>query len=155
MAKTEDVKGWSELTKGEQEIIKRKLLGQENGSPAAKVGGKGKSSFNLRGYLRCELSADDKEHFRGWEADNGGAAAFEALVKAVDSGYLLKVGESGQGYQASLCAATTGKEWDGYVLTAHAASGQRAAALLVFKHGVLMQGNWSAWLTEEGDDFFR
>jgi hypothetical protein len=116
---------------------------------------KAKNGFTLRGYVRCELAAADKEGFGVWEGAQEPGATLGQLVAEVDSGYLLKLGEAEKGYQASLCAATTGREWDGYVLTAHASSGVRATALLVFKHCVLMQRDWTAWTVEDGEDFLR
>lgn len=123
--------------------------------PTTKVVGKGKGGFTLKGYVRCELAASDKEGFTTWEAEQDPAAILGQLVAEVDSGYLLKIGEAEKGYQASLCAATTDKGWDGYVLTAHASSGVRASALLVYKHCVLMQRDWTAWTVDDGEDFLR
>lgn len=145
---------WDQLPKEEQERIKRQLHNTpEPNGKRPKSNGKG--GFELRGYLRCELSAADKDQFREWEQTSAAEQCMDRLIKAVDSGYLLKVGEAGQGFQASLCAASTSHTWDGFVLTAHAATAGRAAALLVFKHEELMQGDWTAWLTDEGDDWMR
>jgi hypothetical protein len=154
MAKQPPVKAWADLTKAEQEIIRRSLL-QGRDELEKRAAAKTKSSFTLKGYVRCELAASDKEAFKAWEAAQDDAECLGQLVKVVDSGYLLKVGESGQGYQASISAATTGTDWDGYVLTAHASSCGRAIALLVYKHLVLMESDWSAWVAEGGEDFFR
>jgi hypothetical protein len=153
--KPEGVKGWDKLTKAEQEIIRRRLLAPDVPKEQGKGFGKGKNTFNLKGYVRCELSAADKEAFKAWEITQVDIGTLDILIKTVDSGYLLKVGEQGAGYQASLCAATTSKEWDGYVLTAHASTAIRATTLLVYKHVILMGEDWSAWLAEGGEDFFR
>lgn len=122
---------------------------------AAKNGKPGKGGFSLRGYVRCELAASDKDGFTVWEQAQEPAATLGQLVGEVDSGYILKLGEAEKGYQATLCAASTGRDWDGYVLTAHASSGVRAAALLVYKHCVLMQRDWTAWTAEDAEDFLR
>src|SRR5690348_14368823 len=142
---------WESLSKKEQQALVKqmnRLREQEpvKGQPAKKNG------FNLKGYIRCDLSASDKEAFKVWEVGHPAEECFGLLVKAADSGYLLKVGEAGQGGLASLSAATTGQPWDGFVLTAHAGSAVRAAVLLVYKHSVLMEGDWQAWMTEEGED---
>lgn len=145
---------WDQLPKDEQERIKRKLeqTPEPNGK---KPKAAGRGGFDLKGYLRCELSMADKDAFKAWELEHVAADCLDRLIKVCDSGYLFKLGEAGQGFQASLCAASTSHTWDGYVLTAHAGDAGRAAALLWFKHEVLMSGDWSAFLVEEGDDFMR
>lgn len=155
MPKSDAPKGWDDLSKAEQEVIKRDLLKKAKELHADAPKPKGKPTFTLKGYVRCELSASDKEAFKAWELATPSSEVMEQLIKETDSGYLLKVGEQGNAHQASLCAASTSKEWDGYVLTAHASSSMRAAALLVYKHAVLMERDWTAWQSEEGDDFFR
>jgi len=147
------VKGWDDLTKGEQEKERKRLAALPD--PNQVKARQGKGGFTLRGYVRCELSSSDKEGFRSWEQENSAVDVLDLLIKSVDSGYLLKLGEQGQGYQASLCAATTSNDWNGYVLTAHASSAARAAMLLIYKHQVLMACDWSPWLADEGEDFFR
>lgn len=144
---------WDELSKGEQERERRRLAALPE-TAQAKTKGKG-NGFTLKGYVRCELSAADKDGFKSWEAEHSSVEVLDQLIKSVDSGYLLKLGENGNAFQASLCAATTSTDWDGYVLTAHASSASRAAMLLIYKHDVLMQRDWNPWLQEEGEDFFR
>lgn len=145
---------WHKLPKSEQEQIKRKLkaLPEKQEQKPAK---NSKNSFQLRGYVRCELSAADKEAFKVWEQEHGADIAYGRLIDLVESGYLFKVGDTGSGFQATLCAATTNKPWEGYVLTAHASYAARAARLLLYKHETLMEGDWSAWMTDEGEDFIR
>jgi hypothetical protein len=145
---------WSGLSKREQQAAIKGLKESAASKPAPKPAKK-PGTFDLKGYLRCELSASDKEAFREWETINTAEECFGLLVKATDSGYLLKCGESGQGAQASLSAASTGQEWDGYVLVAHAGNAARAAMLLVYKHEVMMQRDWSPWMAEEGEDALR
>lgn len=151
MAATKGV--WDSLPKAEQEKLRREMAASAAKEPKDKP--KQKAVFSLKGYIRCELSAADKDGFKSWEGEREGYEWLSHLVEWVDGGYLVKIGESGSGYQASLCAATTGRDWEGYVLTAHAATAMRAAMLLVYKHELLMDKDWSAWLTEEGEDFFR
>lgn len=147
-------KAWSALSKAEQEAIKKDLKrkADEGNAPARK---NNKSSFALKGYVRCELAVADKAAFVAWESEHEAGESLDLAIKAVDSGYLLKLGESGNAFQASLCAATTGKDWEGYVLTAHASSGARAITLLMYKHCILMEEDWSAFMADEGEDFFR
>lgn len=152
--KPEQTSMWETLPKAEQEAV-RKALGRLNNQeptkpPKAKAG-----TFQLKGYVRCELSSADKDAFREWESSHANGDVWDQLIKACDSGYLVKMGESGQGAQASLSALSTEHGWDGYVLTAHAATAARAAALLVYKHAVLMLCDWQPWVDESGEDFFR
>lgn len=145
---------WDDLSPQEQKMLTKDLLSRGKPEPKQKQP-KRNGSFDLRGYVRCELSASDKDAFREWEKDQDSQAIFGRLVKACDSGYLLKVGQVGQGAQASLCAASTDREWDGYVLVAHAGDATRAAMLLVYKHEVIMRSDWQEWLAEEGEDALR
>lgn len=145
---------WDQLPKEEKQRIMRTLSEKRDETPkqaaAKKAGG-----FQLKGYVRCDLSASEKEAYKAWEEAHGNVECYDRLIKAVDSGYLLKVGENGSGFQASLCAASTGCAWDGYVLSAHAGHAARAAMLLVYKHEVLMLSDWSQFLGDEGEDSFR
>jgi hypothetical protein len=154
-SKQGELTAWASLPKAEQEKLRKQMAAMPEPVSQAKANGKGKSGFNLKGYVRCELAAADKDAFNAWEQLQEPGAVLGQLVAEVDSGYLLKLGEAEKGYQASLCAATTGREWEGFVLTAHASSGVRAAALLVYKHCVLMVRDWTAWTTDDGEDFLR
>lgn len=145
---------WKHLTPKEQRALAKQLLSGGKPDPKARQP-KRNGTFELRGYVRCELSASDKDSFRSWEAEQSEEAIFGRLVKYCDSGYLLKVGQVGQGAQASLCASSTDQEWDGFVLVAHAGNASRAAMLLVYKHELIMQSDWRDWLSEEGEDALR
>jgi hypothetical protein len=146
--------GWDKLPKQEQEKVKKQLKALPDKEPANSKP-KPKNGFQLRGYVRCELSSVDKEAFKEWESGLGEDSRLGLLMDLVEGGYLFKVGDTGSGFQASLCASTTGKLWEGYVLTAHASYAVRAARLVLYKHEVMMQGDWSAWMSEEGEDFIR
>jgi hypothetical protein len=146
---------WDDLPKAEQERIKRHLNNLRDSKTAGKPDKAKSATFNLKGYCRCELSAADKEQFKGWEDSFTLEQTMNSLAVACQDGYLLKMGASGNGYQASYSAASTEKEWDGYVLVAHAGTAERAAKLLVFKHEHLMQRSWSEWLAEDSEDALR
>lgn len=145
---------WEQLPKAEQEAVKKALL-----KPDAKLeqkSGKPKSNgFQLKGYVRCELSSADKDSFKEWEKSDDVINVVGRLIDIVEDGYLFKVGDTGSGFQATLCAANTGKPWEGYVLTAHASYARRAMLLLWYKHVTMMQGDWVAWMADEGEDFIR
>ena len=147
-------KRWQDLSKAEQKQISMHLQSVAQSEPV-KAPKRARGTFELRGYVRCELSSADKEAFRLWEELQTADSLYQALVKAADSGYLFKVGANKEGFQASFCASDTGSSWDGMVLTAHAGNSGRAIALLVYKHEILMQGDWAAFNDEGGEDFFR
>lgn len=145
---------WQDLSKAEQQQISQHLTAVKNGSDV-KPAKKAANSFQLRGYVRCDLSTADKAAYLAWEQCQEGSALYGWLVKLMDSGYLVKAGDTGEGHQASLSANTTGMSWDGYVLVARASSSERALALVIYKHFILMEATWAAWTEETGDDFFR
>lgn len=147
-------RGWAELTKAEQRQIAMHLQSLEK-TVDVKVPVKPKGQFSLKGYVRCELSSADKDAFRLWEELQSTGSIWEQVVGLVDSGYLFKSGSGKDGFQASLSASDTGSSWDGYVLTAFASDAGRAIALVIYKHAVLMQSDWSAWMAEPEGDFFR
>lgn len=154
-APSQPVKLWDDLSPVERKLIAKSLKELPAQQQERANGKSPKSTFQLKGYLRCELAAADKEAFKAWDSDQAPGSVGGSIISLADSGYLVKLGESGNGFQASLCAATTNKEWEGYVLTAHASSAVRAASLLLFKHSVMMQSDWSPWLAEDSEDFLR
>lgn len=148
-------KRWSELTKGEQENVKQGLASL--GAPGT-LPGKGtapKNGFRLLGYVRCDLSATEREEFASWEAGRERTASLERLLTLVEDGYLLKASPNASGFQASLCAGSTNTPWDGYVLVAMARHASRACDVLVYKHDVLLRGDWSLALQDDTEGFLR
>jgi hypothetical protein len=145
---------WDKLPKSEQEQIKKRLKAiPEKGEQ--KPSKPSKSNFQLKGYIRCELSSADKDAFKEWEQGDDIINVNGRMIDIVEDGYLLKIGDNGNGFQASISANTTGKPWEGYVLTAHASYAKRALHLLWYKHSVMMEGDWSPWMAEDGEDFIR
>lgn len=145
---------WEKLPKVDQEHFKAQMAANRLQAPPNGQR-KGNGGFALKGYVRCELSATDKDAYRVWETAHSHMECFDQVVKLADSGYLFKLGEQGGGFQASLSASATGQAWDGYVLVSHAGSAARATMLLVYKHSILMLGDWTAFVSEGGEDDFR
>jgi len=145
---------WESLPKKEQERVRQHLEKMRTESPKQAANGRN-GGFSLKGYVRCELSKSDKAAYVEWEAGHSDTECYGVLVKLADSGYLLKVGESGNGHQASLSAYSTGNAWDGYVLVSHASNAQRAVMLLVYKHTVLLDADWEAFIGDGGEEDFR
>jgi hypothetical protein len=159
MAVSDEIKGqqalWATLSPAEQKDIRERLLrgqkGQKEVTPKAKAAG----NFELVGYVRCELGKSDREPFRKWQEGQTDVALFDMLVKLCDSGYLLKVGVGKEGHQASLSACDASGDCNGYVLSAFAGEGRDAIALLLYKHHILLEGDWTTSLGGTGKSGLR
>lgn len=156
---SDEVKGqqalWQAMTPAEQKEMKARLL-KPNGKPDTTPSKtKTPGNFELAGYVRCDLGKSDREPFRKWQEAQADAALFDMLVKLCDSGYLLKCGVGKEGHQAVLSACDTGTEWDGYVLSAFASEGRDSLALLLYKHHILLEGDWSSSLGGQGKSGLR
>ena len=145
---------WQQLPAEQKKAITQHLTGLRNGPPAM-VQPKAKAGFALKGYIRCELAKTDKEAFAEWEKSAQASECMMALLALVDSGYILKVAENSEGYQASLSAASVTGDWNGYVLTAFASSPIRATMLLLYKHQIMMAGSWELFTAPSGEDVLR
>ena len=146
---------WQQLSPAEQKAAKDALL-KPNGKPSpAPAKEKPVGHFDLIGYVRCDLGKSDREPFRKWQGEQSDAQLFDMLVKLCDSGYLLKCGIGKEGHQAVLSACDTGTEWDGYVLSAFASEGRDSLALLLFKHHMLLEEDWSNSLGGTGKSGLR
>jgi hypothetical protein len=159
MAISEEVKGqqalWQALSPAEQKDMRERLLRGDKAKKDTAVKVKAPGNFELVGYVRCDLGKSDREPFRSWQGEQEDHALFDMLVKLCDSGYLLKVGVGKEGHQASLSACDTGSECDGFVLSAFASEGRDAIALLLYKHHILLEGDWSASLGGTGKSGLR
>lgn len=156
---SDEVKGqqalWQALSPAEQKEVRERLIKGVNGQKAAPAKPKVVGNFELSGYVRCDLGKSDREPFRTWQAEKTDAELFDMLVKLCDSGYLLKCGVGKEGHQATLSACDTGTEWDGYVLSAFSSEGRDSLALLLYKHHILLEGDWSAALSGTGKSTLR
>lgn len=159
MAVSEEVKGqqalWATLTAAEQKDVRERLLRGDKARKDMAVKVKTPGNFELIGYVRCDLGKSDREPFRAWQGGQEDHALFDMLVKLCDSGYFLKVGLGKEGHQASLSACDTGGECDGFVLSAFASEGRDAIALLLYKHHILLEGDWTASLGGTGKSGLR
>jgi hypothetical protein len=145
---------WKDLSPAEQRKITDQLK-SERGQREPKMKPSRPPVFQLKGYVRCELSTIDKTEFKAWFEAEKPIDVYDLLLKAVDSGYLFKVGVGKEGYTASLSAFDTGKGYDGYVLTAFAGTAPNAIAVLMFKHHIMLKTDWSDAAEPATDDFFR
>lgn len=145
---------WRELSPAEQRKIQQLLSGKK-AQPEAKLRPQRPPSFQLKGYVRAEFSSADKANFVAWSGGLQKGDLWEVLVKALSDGYLFKCGVGKEGYTASLSAFDTGKSYDGYVLTAFAGDPEKAALAVMFKHLVMLDGDWGAYAEENTEDFLR
>lgn len=159
MPVSDEVKGqqalWQALSPVEQKDIRERLLRGDKGKKDTPAKAKAPGNFELIGYVRCDLGKSDREPFRAWQEGQEDHALFDMLVKLCDSGYLLKVGVGKEGHQASLSACDTGGECDGFVLSAFASEGRDAIGLLLYKHHILLEGDWTSSLGGTGKSGLR
>jgi hypothetical protein len=146
---------WSSLSPAEQKKWKERTLRGEVPGKVQPAKAKPLGQFELVGYIRCDLGKSDRDPFRTWQEGQSDAALFDMLVKLCDSGYLLKCGVGKEGHQAVLSACDTNTEWDGYVLSAFAGEGRDSLALLLYKHHVLLEGDWSTSMGGSGKSGLR
>ena len=154
MAKQHNETLWQQLPEAQKREITQHLAGLRNG-PAPVGVPKAKAGFALKGYVRCELAKSDKEAFADWEKVAQVSESVMAILELADSGYIFKLGENSDGYQASLSAVSVVGDWNGYVLTAFASSPIRATMLLLYKHQVMMAGSWELFTAPSGEDVLR
>lgn len=145
---------WRDLSPAEQRSITQVLKGNK-ASSQAKLRPQRPPTFQLKGYVRAEFASADKVEFSSWSQGQSEGSLWVLLVKAMSDGYLFKCGAGKEGYTASFSAFDTGKVYDGYVLTAFAGDPDKAARALLFKHLVMLDGDWSAYAEENTEDFLR
>lgn len=146
---------WQALSPSEQKEITRRMgENARNGKSTPKKPEK-PTTFELIGYVRCELGKSDREPFREWQSAKTDAELFDMLVKLCDGGYLLKAGSGKEGHQASLSDVDSPADCGGYVLSAFASEARDSLALLLYKHHVMMEGDWTSYLGGTGKSQLR
>lgn len=112
-----------------------------------------KPTFEYQGFVSCDLRRSDRDDFKAWSADQGDAALFDFIAKAVDSGYKFSVGEGKNGLTASLANVDGPVEARGYILASIAGDAARAIEVLFYKHLVMLEDGWP--VGQDADDHFR
>lgn len=106
-----------------------------------------------KGYVSCELNAERKKQFRE-QAPH--PEEFEMnILECLSPGYKLSfsVDTYHDCIQVSWFCGATGDPNAGWCLTARGATVQACFAVLMFKHYVILEGDWSsAPPLDEGDD---
>ena len=103
-----------------------------------------KSGGEFVGYVKHNLSRDEKKDYLEWVEDKSPEYLWERLEELVDSYYKFSCKEDsyGGGVMCSLTCANKTSQDCGLVLTARAPDLYNAALLLLYKHIVLLSGEW-------------
>lgn len=110
--------------------------------------------FVFKGFVRCELVKEQKAMFEAWSASLSADDLLGQLSALLDDGFKLSWGEGKQGMTASLSNVDGPAESRGYLLSAMAGRAEKALRVLLYKHLVVLEGQWPL---DDGDDdsFFR
>jgi len=114
-----------------------------------------KATTDWSGFVRCEFDAVSKDHFTRWAEENSFDTALVALMDEVTE-HGLKASVSFSQEQGTYTASLSGgKEspanFKGWTLTARSNNWERAVSALVFKHLVMLEGDWTSGIATEGD----
>ena len=114
----------------------------------------GKPDDNFKGFIKHNLTAEEKDDFMGWLDKQDPTSFFLFAHEQVDSGYVisLKYDDYNETYQASMTCRNRAHDNFGFVLVARAPETGTAAFLLMYKHLVLLGGNWLAFHEREKED---
>jgi len=93
-------------------------------------------------FINLELDKAQTIQYRQWREDPG--VIFNSLDKEINSGYrfTLKYDDYNSGY-ACFMFPPEGHDNSGYILTGRGGSAFRAIAECLYKHGVVLVGEWS------------
>ncbi len=123
-------------------MARKKNLGNEKERAVT-----GKGAF--KGYIQHSLTAEEKRAYEGWDMTPD--TLWDEIERLVDSGY--KLSTSHDDYNSTRQASLTcnnPKHLDyGWVLVARAPDSFNAIALVLFKHNVLLGGDWSEFHARE------
>jgi len=117
-------------------MARKKELG--NGKEQA-VNGRG----NFRGFIQHNLTAEEKRAYEKWEVSPD--ELWDSIERVIDSGYKLSTSHDDYNStrQASLTCNNPKHNDYGWVLVARAPDSFNAIALVMFKHLVLLGGDWT------------
>jgi len=104
------------------------------------------------GFVNCELTAEDKAHFKVWDVEF--ADAFELLIGRVTEGYRLSYSFNKKN-DSFICSLTAGEGTganEGYTLSAFGKSVDTALRVLAYKDAFMLEGNWENAKVMPADD---
>jgi len=111
------------------------------------------STFELKGFIKAQMTVKQREAY----SKHIWSEPFETLVQnALESG--LKFGVGWDTYHSAYVASFTQKnpehEMVGWVLTAFGPSWEKATDVLLYKHFIMLDGNWrGGWENMPESDF--
>lgn len=108
---------------------------------------------DFKGFVNCELNAARKEMFKTWAP--GITELDSAILECLSPGYKLSfsIDTYHDAIQASWYCSAMGDRNAGWCLTARASTITKALLVLLFKHTILLEGDWtSVDPADEGSD---
>jgi len=107
----------------------------------------------FKGFVNCEMNAARKEQFKLWSPKSDD---FElAVQECLSPGYKLSfsLDTYHDAYQVSWFCTAPGDRNAGWCLTARASTIGKALLVLLFKHIVVLEGDWTSVAPlDEGED---
>lgn len=117
------------------------------GKPNAPVYASEKQNTKWDGFVRCDMTASDKEEFLIWVEDNGWAQVFEELVGEAETNDFKLSLMFNKKEGTWMCSYTgtenTPKQYGKFTLTGWGGLPERAMQSLWFKHTVMLKRNWT------------
>lgn len=108
---------------------------------------KGKENGTFRGFINHNMTVAEKKKFDEWSTAIPTDELFGLLDQIVDDGYVVscKVDDYNHCYTCSLTCRNTNSENFGFVLSGRAPTPVNALYVSLFKHFVLLAGDWIAF----------
>jgi hypothetical protein len=107
----------------------------------------GKFSGDFRGFINHRLTDADKAEYLAFLEEQGEEALWDGFSRMIDSGYVVsvKIDTFGGGFLTSITCKNDKLDDFGYCLTARAPDVYNSVMLALFKHIVLLKGDWLAF----------
>lgn len=107
-----------------------------------------------KGFVRCELSAAAKLALAERAQVATDTDIIEALMEVIEEGYKLSAAthRENQAVTVGFYDTQSGRSSHGYTLSAHGKTLRKALLALLYKHNVILKGDWTKHLKAVGDD---
>jgi len=104
----------------------------------------GTKNGDFSGFVNHEMTRDEKNQYEQWSMAVDDASLLDYLQELVDNGYKISLKYDGRNktYQCSLTCSNPNHDDFGLVLTARAPDMFNLLRVAVFKHFVLLRGDW-------------
>lgn len=126
---------------------------QEDYDMARGKSNRSKKNDDWKGFISGQMTVEEKASFREYKMSDAEVA--KGIFNLNDDGYKLSCGydKNNDSVFASITNRGGHADYVGFSLSAHAKSPEIALRLLLFKHYVIAEGDWSFWDMEDADDF--